>query len=217
MRKIIVLFILSLFFTAGVKAQRPDSVLFLFPDFREATVYYINGTRSTEQVNFNFFLEKLFFIDKQNNQVKVVGNIDTVSWIEINGRMFYIDNRYIVERISNDPYMEVRYVKKIRDGGAKGAYGGNTETSAATGYLPTHDYWRYIQEIDLSRLIIGPMNQEYIIERSGNIKEFRTWSQFYKIYPKHKGALKDYIKENMPDFSSTADVLQVYRYAESLK
>lgn len=209
--------LLSVFLYLGVctvNAQMVDKDIYMFDDFKDGVVNFVDGRNAKEKLNFNFFYNKLCFLDAATDMIMIARGVERITNIEIDGRLFVIDGKKLIEILSHEPFIQVQHRKSVRKA-SKAAYGGLSETSSTDSYVPINDAWRR-NEYNISDLKIG--NREYLYTMVKDKKEyqFRNAKQIQKIYPAHQDKIKKYIKENSIKFSNVERVMELIEYTEGL-
>lgn len=200
-------------------AQHTDSIMnqsvYLFEKFEKSEVYFRDGTRYNETINYNLLTNQFYFIHKTSKEVQAVTNPQDIYMVKVNGRCFYQEKGYAVEIIPTNPPLFVQYKAHIRKEADKGAYGTTSETSSIRTY---GGFGANGNRFDLTAeaLIVGKRYQHYWLEKGGKRKPFKNFKQFMKIYPKQKMALEQFIKKNKLDIDNVEDVKMLCMYAESL-
>lgn len=188
---------------------------FLLDKFEKAEVFFHDGSRYQETINYNLLTNRFYFIDKTDQSVKVVSNPQDIFMVKIKGRCFYQEKGYAVEVIPTHPPLFVQYKAHIRKEADKGAYGTTSETSSIRTY---GGFGANGNRFDLNteELFIGKRYQHYWLEKNGKRKAFKNFKQFLKLYPEHKAVLEQFIKENQLNIDNVEHVKVLCVHAESL-
>lgn len=199
------------------KAQSDDNKIspYLFEKFRPAEVFFKDGSRYKETMNYNLLTNKFCFLEKTNNKIQEVTNPEDILTVKIEGRVFYQENNYAIEVLPTNPSLFVQYKAHIRKQADKGGYGSTSETTAVRTFAGVNaDGMRY--DFSPEALIVGKRYQHYWLEKNGKRKAFKNFRQFLKLYPEHKTALEQFIKENQLDIDNVEHVKSLCVHAESL-
>lgn len=195
-------------FACIVNAQDKSNSPYLFEDFQNAVVFFKDGSQYHEKMNYNLLVDKFFFIDRGDNNVKVLSNPQDVQVIKFGNRIFYTEGNNGIEILPTNPVLYVQYKGNMRKEVTKGAYGTAAETSSVRTYGGTNANNGQRYDFDPEKLILGSRYNIYWIERKGKKKPFKSFKQFLKLYPKQQKELELFIKENNVDFN---DVQQISR------
>lgn len=188
---------------------------YLFEKFMPADVFFKDGSRYKETMNYNLLTNKFCFLEKTNNQIQEVTNPEDILSVKIDGRVFYQENNCAIEVLPTHPPLFVQYKVHIRKEADKGGYGSTSETTAVRTYAGVNaDGTRY--DFSTEALIVGKRYQHYWLEKNGKRKAFKNFKQFLKLYPAHKENLKQFIKDNDLDFDNVNHVKMLCIHAESL-
>lgn len=188
---------------------------FLFEDYADATIYFKGGLASEEKVNYNLLNNTLYFIDKQDGEIKSVSGIENLISVRVGGRTFLVEKDGLTEVLPTKPVIYVQYKAKGRTKAATAAYGGTSETSSTKSYSELRDGGSHARLKDLEFEISNLYNY-YWIEKEEKKKKFTNFKQFLKIYPNHKNILESYIKEQNIDFEDVDAIVNLCLYAEKL-
>ena len=215
--KQIFLLTLLLFASSICQAQSDEDKVspYLFEKFMPADVFFKDGTRYKETMNYNLLTNKFCFLEKRSNKIQEVTNPEDILNVKIDGRVFFQENNYAIEVLPTNPPLFVQYKVHIRKEADKGGYGSTSETTAVRTYAGVNaNGTRY--DFSTEALIVGKRYQHYWLEKNGKRKAFKSFKQFLKLYPTHKEALKQFIEENDLEFDNVEDVKMLCIHAESL-
>lgn len=189
---------------------------YLFNEFQDATVFLKGHNQSKEKMNYSLLSNRFLFIDKSTGEIKEVSNIEDVIIIRFGDRSFYPEKEGGVEVIPmDDVTLYVQYRIKSRVEAPKGAYGGSTETASVSAYAGVYADNKYTN-FEPQKLIPGTRYNYYWIEKNNKKKQFITFKQFLKVYPKHKTVLESFIRENNIKFEDVDMIKKLCLYAEGL-
>jgi hypothetical protein len=226
-KKISSIFILLFSFVCILFAQKNEvnSAGFLFDDFKEAVIYFDDGSRTQEQINPNILDNTLHYIDRAENNIKVASSKNNITLIRMSDgseRSFVFDKQNLKEVVSDSPVIWIKYNAKVRVESAKGPYGTGTGTSVPANYTygsstsESHQGNAGMSGLKGLDRVISGIQIVYWIEKDGNKKKFANVKDFLKIYSKHKDILKKSIEEKEIQFDDIKAVVQLCQYAESL-
>ena len=180
-----------------------------------AEVFFKDGTRYKETMNYNLLTNKFCFLDKSNRNVQEVTNPEDILSVKIDGRVFYQENNYAIEVLPTNPPVFVQYKVHIRKEADKGAYGATSETTSISTFAGVNaNGIRY--DFSTEALIVGKRYQHYWIEKNGKRRTFKNFKQFIKLYPDHKVALEQFIEDNQLKIDNVEHVKALCVHAESL-
>ena len=213
----IYLLIAFLFASSICLAQSEESEIspYLFEKFMPADVFFKDGTRYKETMNYNLLTNKFCFLEKINNKIQEVTNPEDILSVKIDGRVFYQENNYAIEVLPTNPPLFVQYKVHIRKEADKGGYGSTSETTAVRTYAGVNaNGTRY--DFSTEALIVGKRYQHYWIEKNGKRRTFKNFKQFIKLYPDHKVALEQFIEDNHLKIDNVEHVKALCVHAETL-
>lgn len=188
---------------------------YLFEKFMPADVFFKDGSRYKETMNYNLLTNKFCFIEKTSNKIQEVSNPEVILSVKIDGRVFYQENNYAIEVLPTNPPLFVQYKVYFRQEGKKIGYGSTSETSAIKSYGGIISNG-VLYDLNTENLIVGRRYQHYWLEKNGKRKAFKNFKQFIKLYPEHKVVLKQFIEENQLKFDNVEHIKALCVHAESL-
>lgn len=209
-----------LLLVGGVTASaQQDTTRFLFKDYQESLVYYLDGRVFGVKINYDLMQNAFMFIDvNDNNNQKIFAEPDKVRSIKTGNRTFLLTPRRLpIEVLQWEPYIAVQYRGKARPEGKQVAYGGRSETSAVDSYSSFQSGGQQYN-LESQKIILTGIDLRYTIKQKGKEKSFISPGQFYKLYPKNKrDSIQQYMKSERIRFDQPDKVVKLVNYAESLK
>lgn len=215
MKKISMLFLMFLSLSFVAKAGEKDSS-FLFPEYQKAEVVYLNGSQSDETVNYNLVDEKLYFIDRSDQRVKVVSDVQHIAAIRIKDKSYLLDVNGFREVIFTDPIeFCVQYKAGHQIVNSNVGYGGTSSVASVSTYS---SYRAGGQETIIKQpdIQVSAIYNCYWIGKGNKQYKFTDKNQFLKIYPKQKQKINEYIDTQKLDFNSVLQVAGLVKFAETL-
>lgn len=211
---LLIVYIVSIYSISAQKNSEEISPL-LFEDYMEAEVFFKDGSRYVETMNYNLISGKFCFIDSKTKKVQDVSNPQDIAFVKIAGRVFYQEKKGVVEVVPITPPLFVQYKVLVQKEANRGAYGTTSETSSIHSYGGFNlNGSRY--ELAKEKLVVGKRYQHYWLEKNGKRKAFKTFKQFIKLYPGYKVVLEQFIKDNRLDINNVEHVKALCVHAESL-
>ncbi|MFT4071432.1 MAG: hypothetical protein QM654_05855 [Dysgonamonadaceae bacterium] len=209
MKKIVIISFWIMAFSAFSQQSRNA---FLFKDLQPATVHFSNGQTSKEKVNFNMVDNQVYFLDKNDSQVKVINQTILIDSINTEQRTFLYDAKNgIREIVSHTPLIYVQYIPKQKIGASQAAYGGTSETSSVSTYSQFRtDGVKILQDLNFD---ITKYETMFWIINQGKEKKFSGLKELIKIFPNKGQALKEYNSEKHINFKNIAEVVAACEFA----
>ena len=134
MRRIFIFIAFALCSLWQLRAQA-DTASFLFDKYEDAQVLLRAGGELKSKMNYSIVVNKFYFIDPQDKQVKELANPGDILLIKIAGRTFYPEsNGAGIEMLPTKPVVYVQYKATARKEAPMGAYGTRSETTAVQSY-----------------------------------------------------------------------------------
>ncbi len=169
------------------------------------------------KMNYSIVVNKFYFIDPQDKQVKELANPGDILLIKIAGRTFYPEsNGAGIEMLPTKPVVYVQYKATARKEAPMGAYGTRSETTAVQSYgTITSNGQSY--KLEGEKIIVSNRHHVYWVEKDDKMKQFRNFKQLAKIYSKHRAEVEKYIEDNKVNFEDVDQIVKLCAYADSLK
>ncbi len=215
MKKSIIGWLLAFCAVSTIQAQQTELSAFLFPEYKDAVVQYVSGTKSAEKMNYNRVTNKFNFIDKRDGEVKELSDTRTIFMILIGHRNFMPEEEGMTEVFATTPIIYAQYRAKARTKAPEAGYGGTSELTSTKTYVANTGGGSHYFGYD-TRMGAASYYNYYWIEKGGKRKMFKDFKGFLKLYPKHKVALQQYIEEKKLDFLEAGDIVNLCMYAEGL-
>lgn len=186
---------------------------YLFKSYQPAVVYLGTGQYTRETINFNLLDNKLYFVDRKDNEKKIINGSIAIDSICVDNRTFLYDNeKGVREVINRNPTVCVQYKAVKKNKAAVAGYGGTSETSNVTSYSEFRsDGLQTMQDKEVEIADLEPIYWILIKEKE---KEFIDIKDLSKIYSKEKDKLIKYNEDKKINFRSPAEVVALCKYME---
>ena len=216
MRRIFIFIAFALCSLWQLRAQA-DTASFLFDKYEDAQMLLRAGGELKSKMNYSIVVNKFYFIDPQDKQVKELANPGDILLIKIAGRTFYPEsNGAGIEMLPTKPVVYVQYKATARKEAPMGAYGTRSETTAVQSYgTITSNGQSY--KLEGEKIIVSNRHHVYWVEKDDKMKQFRNFKQLAKIYSKHRAEVEKYIEDNKVNFEDVDQIVKLCAYADSLK
>lgn len=191
---------------------------YLYDGFREGKVYFRNGRVSVARLNYSFFHSEIQFINPKNDTLLLSDN-DFISRIVINNDVFYYQKKQgHIQNIGD--YGKVMLGRKqqlLFMGSEKNAgYNQYSSASAVSSYSHFTNRNGEIQTLSSGdKLILRKKTDFYLIDRNLRFS-LANRAGLLKIYPDHKKALNNYLKDNQINFLEENDLVKTLEFCQSL-
>jgi hypothetical protein len=191
---------------------------FLYDGFQMGKVYFKNGKISVARLNYSFFHGEIQFIGPQKDTLLLTEN-DFISNIIINGDHFYFEkNQGHAQNIGE--YGKIILGRKQQllffDKEKNSGYNEYTSSSPVSSYTHFTNSNGETQALKSdSKLLFRKHSYYYFIDRN---RKFNIANRvnLVKIYPDHKRAINNYLKDAGINFLDENDLVKVLLYCQSL-
>jgi len=224
----IVLFNIVLIFLIGTAAAQTNPVIivkagtkvmdyfplnerYLYPEFVNGNVYFLNGSMSESKVNYNILYGEIEFLDSRGDTLVFI-NKDNIKYVKVGDDVFYYDKVFF-QMISNEKSIIVAQRHYIEYLGSEkiGAYGMSSSTSSIDSYR-AYEMGGTFYKLTVAEDTKFRETTEYYISLNG--KEFFPFLKrnVNKLFPEHKKSIKSFMKASDIDLGEKEDLLILADY-----
>ncbi len=193
----------------------------LFPQFKEGTVMYKNGSSISARMNYNTIDEEMLFIG-QDGIIMALADANTVGSI-----IFSSENRrfipskgdafYEVINLEGDHQFFIDWKSKLISQGKSLGYGGNSSTAAVTDIGSVSGRGAEYARLASGEKFETSTTRSFYIKVKSSYKRFSDAKSLAKLFKGHETEIQEYVKENKTIFSNFTDVKGVLNYCYQLK
>jgi len=208
-------FTVLLFFIASLcaVAQEEEEMTkgYLFEDFQRGQVVFKNGSTSSSLFNYDLLGSKILF--KNGEEVMELANPNTVSHININGRVFqHIKSDVFYEKVkAGNTDLYVLWKSSLVSEGKNAGYGTKSQTSAVDNV--SHVYKNLSSNKLSSSETFKTINKNnYYVNIKGKYKQFNSLSTLANIFKNHEEEIKNGLKDEKLNFRKINDVKHAVSY-----
>ncbi len=166
----------------------------LFDEWKQGAVQFKSGQSFTGQFNYDLYEDQLVYAHR-GKQSYTVKKAQVQSFqIEDGFYLWRSDYGYLQRLNEGEVLLLAKRKKRLR------------KASLATAYSTNQDYDRFIEE------------SQYFLEIEGEapIKAPKNLSGFYKLFPQHKAAIKDFYKEHRLFLQRESDLTELAKFCSNL-
>ena len=189
----------------------------LFPQFESGIVTFKNGTRTQASLNYNMLYQKMWFKDNENN-IMEIANLPQVLMVTIGERRFFpVPTGAFYEQLpAGGDFFFVQHLATMISQGKASAYGGYSQTSAATsiGSLESGTSGRVVLKAD--EKFKQKRDFVYYLKSGNSYKRFTSAKALGKLFKGQASKIEEFAKEQSINFSKTEDVAKIVEYGFSL-
>lgn len=211
--KVGVVIVILLGFCEFISSQNNSS--YLFEHFESATVVFANGGRSNEKINYNLIDHCLYFIDKTDNQIKLVSSVSEIRLLEIENQKFVIDNDGLKQLLCLSPLVYVQVKAKVRNDPEVIGYGGTNEIASANTYSEFRSGGQ-ISTLKSTTFNVSHRYNVYWILKKNKLKMIATFKDLLKVYAENSEKVRKFIADNHLEFDNSTHFVEIIIFAESL-
>jgi hypothetical protein len=188
---------------------------YLFPEFQSGRVVFKDKPAIKCQLNYNFLLDEILFIDANGNKMSLA-NTEDVLQVFISTRLFIPTLKGYFEVIERGPVsLLYKWTCKIIEKGKEGALGLTTDAPSVYQMNQiSFDARTWKLDVDKEATIFVEVIP-YLKTRSKCVP-VKGIKDFLKAFPGKSSEIKLYIAQNPVDFKKEADIRRFTKYCNSL-
>ncbi len=188
---------------------------YIFPDFRDGSVYYKDGKIINCKLNYNFLLDEILFINEKGEQMAIADPLD-LSYVLISNRKFIPTPKGYYEIIeSGDVSLVYKWVCRIRPAKTKGALGLSTDAPSIyqeNRFSFDNREWK----MDVDKEALASVEVIPYLKIKSKFVSIIGAQSYYKTFHGKDSEIKSYLEQNPVDFKKEADLRRMTRYCNSL-
>lgn len=188
---------------------------FIFPDFQKGSVILKNHPEIKCQLNYNFLLDEVMFID-ENGKKMALANPQDVLLVYIADRMFVPTTKGYYEVIERG---EVSLVYKwngsITDKGKQGALGITTDAPSVV-QMNRISFDAREWKLDVDKEAVLAVEVIPYLKIKAKLIPIKGAKGFLKAIPGKRSEIKKYIDQNPVNFKKEADLRRLTIFCSSL-
>lgn len=188
---------------------------YIFPDFQNGRVVLKNHAEVKCQVNYNFLLDEVLFID-ENGEKMALANPDEILQVYIASRLFIPSSKGSFEVIENGMVSLVyKWTYNIVDKGKEGAMGILSDAPSIY-QMNQMSFDAKNWKLDINKKAVLTVEVIPYIKVGSKYVPVKREKDFFIALPAKKQEIKQYIIKNPVDFKKEADLRRLTKYCNSL-
>ena len=203
---------------ADLKYAIPVASRYRYPQFKEGTVSFLNGSSANAKLNYNFMLGEVQFIGAVRDTLSLA-NEQTIKQIQIGDNFFYYDVTHgYAERIAAYPKanLVVKTIFKVAAVEKMAAMGKSSATSSIREVNTLSNGNSSVQKLASKGDVILSKEKTYFLMDQNNRFYKTNRSGFIKLFSDHKKAIETYIKEESIDFDNEESLKKILLFCSQL-
>ena len=214
MKRFFYLLIMSVFAASGYSQEKILELShYLFPEFTKGVVLMKAGVKNEALLNYNSLTEEMIFDNKGTKLA--LGQLDQIDTVYIQGRKFLPRNKKFVEIVYQSKYaLYAEHKCNVKDPGKPAAYGGTSQTSAATSYSSFYSGGQ-VYELKLPEGYETKPYKEYWLRKDSEINKFLSVKQLSKLFKEKENLIKVYLKNHDVKYDNQKSLIELIMYLEA--
>jgi hypothetical protein len=188
---------------------------YLFPDFQIGRVILKDKKVIKCQLNYNFLLDEVLFID-ENGKKMALANPEDVLHVYIANRMFIATSKGYFEVIERGAVSLVyKWTCSIIEKGKEGALGLSTDAPSVY-QMNTISFDARQWKLDVDKEAVASVEVVPYLKIRSKCVPVKGAKDFLKAFPGKSSEIKLYLEQNQVDFKKEADLRRLTVYCNSL-
>ena len=188
---------------------------YIFPEFQSGRVILKNIPEVKCQLNYNFLLDEILFINEKGKKM-ALANPDDILLIYIANRMFIPGLKGYCEVIERGEVSLVyKWTCNILEKGKEGALGVTTDAPGVY-QMNQMSFDAKQWKLDVDKEAVVSVEVMPFLKRNSQYVPIKGAKDFFRIFPGNKPEIKQYIWQNPVDFKKEADLRRLTQYCNSL-
>jgi hypothetical protein len=198
----------------SAKDIKPE-LQFLFPDFQNGRVVLKDGKVVSCQLNYNFLIDEVLFIDENGKQM-ALANPKDVSRVYISNRFFTSSSKGYYEVIVPSPISLVyKWKCNIIPKGKEGALG-ITSDAPSIYQMNQMSFDSKTWKLDVDNKVVVSVEVIPYLQIKSTFIQVKGEQDFLKAFSGKRAEIKSYLVKTPVDFKKEADLRRLTEYCNSL-
>ena len=198
----------------SAKSIKPELQL-LFPDYQSGRVILKNLPDVKCQLNYNFLLDEILFIDVNGNKMALANQNDVLQ-VFIGNRLFIPSAKGYFEVIENGVVSLIyKWNCNIIEKGKEGALGVKTDAPSVV-QMNQISFDAKTWKLDVDKEALVTVEVIPFLKAKSKLIQVKGAKDFYKAFPGRTPQMKTYILRNPVDFKKEADLRRLIKYCNTL-
>jgi hypothetical protein len=187
--------------------------IYLNPEFQTGKIFLKTNVFSEKKLNYNYLNGEIEFLDKSDTLLII--NKEDLKSIVIAQDTFYHDHGYIRQIRNEYPKIGLKEFFEFKEIQRKDPYGVMSSGSSSISYQSLSTDGNFYK-LTLNQDIIFERKKLYYISSSDSEFVYFLKKNVFKLFPKHKGEIKEFLKTNKIKFESEEELLKLAEYLGTL-
>ncbi len=196
----VILFVLLITLSGITYPQAKWSTVshYIFPEFTRGVILLKNGQTHEALLNYNALTEEMVFVNRGQNMSLDDETIEQIDTVFIENRKFFRINGHFVELLYQGPaelFAEHKCRVTMKSQGKPAAFGGTSQTSSTTSYIPLNSEGIYYELVLPDEYETRPYIH-YWLRRDGEPIRFTNMRQLQRLYRDKRSTFNDFVKDH---------------------
>ena len=197
------------------KKAIPASVQYLYPQFQPGRVIFYNGYNTNALLNYNLLLGEVHFVGAQKDTLSLA-NEQLIKMIIVGKQPFIFAPKYGYLLVESDDSSSVRLGSKqqfrLSNLEKMGGYQQSTGVASIRTFTVFSNGNGSVQKLDPKGDIVFTKNITYYFVDKNNRCYKASKSSLFKILPKYKKQITNYLQEKRLDFRNEKDLKDIIQF-----
>lgn len=203
---------------ADLKHAIPVVTRYRYPQFKEGTVSFLNGSSANAKLNYNFLLGEIQFVTPTRDTLSLA-NEQTIKKIQIGDNSFYYDLTHgYVESIASyaKAQLVVKTMFKVAAVEKMAGMGKSSATSSIKELNTLTTGNSSVQKLASKGDVVLSKEKTYFIMDANNRFYKTNKAGFTKLFSEHKKAIEGYIKVESINFDEEESLKKLLLFCNGL-
>ena len=188
----------------------PVEAIYSFPHFKKGIVFLRDGSATSQQLNYNLFLDEMHFIGAQNDTL-AIATPETIKSVVFDSATFYFDKNYLqVVTGEGENFLAIKQFLVQSPYRTRGAYDVSSSISSISTYSSTY-YNGQMSKLQVKKDVEMEKKKAFFISDRFNHFYPADKKFFYKVFPNKKAELDTYLKEHHVNFYHENDLVSLLK------
>ncbi|TDB62285.1 hypothetical protein [Arundinibacter roseus] len=191
---------------------------YTYDQFSDGIVRYRNGRAPVAKLNYNMLLQEMQFLSPSGDTLSLdqeysihaisIQN-DTYVYNGKKGFLKILSNEHTVQ-LAVDNSLQVANVDKI------GAYGQSSGVSSIKTFTSFSNGNSSISKLNIGGDVVYSVKRAFFLVDQNDLIFPATKKNFLRLFPNHKEAIADYLKQNQVQFTEEEDLQRLMKFCVGL-
>lgn len=193
---------------------------YLYPEFSLGTVFYRDGRPpGSARLNYNLLEREMQFLTPAGDTLALAEE-QTIRQIKLRDEVYVYDQKGVILNLLgtySSTSLAVDHSLKIANVDKEGGYGMSSGASSIRTYNSYPTGTGATAKLEQKGDVVFSHQRVLILINKNNLAFPASRKSVLKMYPKHKSAIEDYLRDHSVQFNDADELKKLLEFCESLK